>query len=700
MNAWYFTFEYPPDFGGGLSEYMRQITDFYLKNKTQSLAIFAVSHSIDGLYQEEWLAANILLIRINPRKSWQGDEFGEWVSTSLQFSRIAELLASRAGGLFARLGRPSFLEFADGFGIGYVTIQNQLCLNRYLKDIPIVVTAHTPTYFIDRLDQRPIYRLPAYWHGTMERWCMLACDGLVSPSQALLDELKPDLLTDLPRHAVIPNPYELPPPEATPVPGTGYDHVYIASRLTYWKGIEHAIRGMSLLWEQGIQTPLKIYGSDTHFSPSGGSYLAFLKSRFSQYFSDGLIIYEGLRPRSYIEQQARSAYAQLHTSVFDNFPYSLLQAMGREQICVAGQRGGIREITQDRKSIYLCDVESPRSVADAVSQVMQLTPAERAAVGTAGRTEVAEHCDPGKFFAAKSAFVETLSTSRTHFPFSLPSKESGRARRGHIEQNGPRLSVVIPYFNMHEFIDETLASIRNNHLADCEVILVNDGSTSPHALAKLDGIHRRHGLGPDFLRIFNVPNGGVATARNFGADQARGRYLTLLDADDRVSPAYYEQATAILDHYENVAFVGCWIEDFNESGRIRHWATSNAEPPLQIVMNQTNCQSLVYRREVFIEFGKHDPDLRMFLDDWEGVIKLIANGQYGMMIPKALFEYRIRSNSIFRTKANLWDLNFEKITSKHKALYDRWGAELVAFLNANGPNNFYHVAGKPSALQK
>lgn len=98
--------------------------------------------------------------------------------------------------------------------------------------------------------------------------------------------------------------------------------------------------------------------------------------------------------------------------------------------------------------------------------------------------------------------------------------------------------------------------------------------------------------------------------------------------------------------------------------------------------------------------GWHDPDLRMFLDDWEGVIALLAGGHRGVMIPEALFEYRIRPNSIFRSTHNLWDLNYEKITQKHRGLYNRWGADIAAFMNANGPNNFYHIAGKASGLNK
>lgn len=269
-----------------------------------------------------------------------------------------------------------------------------------------------------------------------------------------------------------------------------------------------------------------------------------------------------------------------------------------------------------------------------------------------------------------------------------------------VSEGGPELSVVVPYFNMGVFIDETLDSVSRSTFDNLEIILVDDGSTDPVSQAKLDTLHETHGLSHTQLRIIRIPNGGVANARNTGVKHSRAPFVSLLDADDLVGARYYEKAISILKAYDNVSFCGAWIEDYNAYGRIRNWATWNAEPPIQLIMNQTNCQSLVYKRAAFERDGWHDPDLRMFLDDWEGVISLLAGGHRGVMIPEALFEYRIRPGSIFRSTGGLWDINYEKITQKHRALYNQWGADIAAFMNVNGPNNFYHIAGKESSLRK
>lgn len=332
---------------------------------------------------------------------------------------------------------------------------------------------------------------------------------------------------------------------------------------------------------------------------------------------------------------------------------------------------------------------------------MAISDAKRQRMAEDAHKAIVAQCDPHSYLEAKETQVRRLQrTERSEFPFLAPPKPECISAAAKPRGTAPELSVVIPYFNMGAFIDETLASVCRSTVKNLEIVLVNDGSTDPRSQKKLRELHDTHGLSPDRLRILNIPNGGVANARNTGVKAAKAPIVTLLDADDMVGARYYEKAMRILHQYDNVSFVGSWIEDFNTEGRIRYWATWNAEPPLQLIMNQTNCQSLVYKREAFERHGQHDPDLRMYLDDWEGVIALLAAGHRGVMIPESLFEYRIRPNSIFRSNNSLWDINYEKITQKHRALYNEWGADIAAFLNANGPNTFYHIAGKPSTLQK
>lgn len=710
MNAWYFTFEFPPDFGGGLSTYMRYIAEGYASRKDDFLVVFTLSRSQSGLISSRYLHDNVLLIAINPLKAVETEELGYWVNVSRLFERHADYLMSQIASGALDIPPPDYLEFADGFGIGTLTIQQKLCLNSRLRDVPVIVNAHTPTHIIDRMNQQPVFRLPTYWHGQMELQALAGADLVLAPSQAILDLLAPELARTgarMRRTAVMHNPYRSPegPPKDHAKPK---DHFYMASRLAHWKGAENAIRAMERLWAAGSKVPLLIYGDDSFFNVSNTRYSEYLTRRFAAHFDNGLVQLMGKVPRDEIDARAETAYAQLHPSHFDNFPYSLVEALGAGTICVAGTHGGIKEIAAHGKEIFLADVQDPAEFAGALEQVMALSPAERRQIAGNAVNAVRTACDVETYFERKHELVRSLrapvlatdTSPRRAFPFLSPPDPSCVFAAAAPAPDGPELSVVIPYFNMGSFIDETLQSITACTTRALEIVLVDDGSTDPGSRERLLHLHEDHGLSQETLRIVTVPNGGVANARNTGVRMARGPFVTLLDADDLVTPRYYEKALRVLKAYDNVSFVGAWIEDYNQAGRIRNWATWNAEPPIQLIMNQTNCQSLVYKREAFERDGMHDPDLRMFLDDWDGVIALLAGGHRGVMIPEPLFLYRIRTGSIFRSNHNLWDLNYEKITTKHRALYNEWGAEVAAFLNANGPNNFCHVAGKASTLRK
>lgn len=707
MDAWYFTFEYPPAFGGGLSTYMAQITRGYAR-KSGSLVVFTLDTAQPGLMTRRFLRRNIQLITLNPMRTCEDRELGRWVNASRLFERLADLIMMQIDTGVLDLKRPDYMEFADGFGIGALTIQQKLCRNSRFSDIPIVVNAHTPTYLIDRLNQIPVFKLPTYWTAQMELQALRGADLVIAPSQAVLDLINEDLATKgtaLDNAVVLPNPYSADRVDFrydSPTGDTPCDHVFMASRLTHWKGVENAILAMERLWDKGIEVPFHIYGEDTHHAISRTSYSAYLKKKYARHFEAGLIVLKGKVPRHEIVAASRSAYAQIHPSLFDNLPYSVLESACEGNICVAGRNGGIGEVLREEDGMVLVDVTDAQAFSRALEDVMALSAKEREGISRRLRARVQEVCAPDAYFDRKERLVEGLGSDRSGrmFPFLTVPRSDCVFDAAQPAKGGPELSVVIPYFNMGLFIDETIASIKESTAPGIEIVLIDDGSTDPDSQQKLTTLNAAHGLDETQLRIISIPNGGVANARNRGVQDSRAPLITLLDADDLIAPRYYEKAMRILRTYPNVSFVGSWIEDFNTEGRIRNWATSNAEPPLHLIMNQTNCQSLVYKREAFLGSGQHDPDLRMFLDDWDGVIALMAGGHRGVMIPEPLFRYRIRDNSIFRSAHNLWDLNYEKITQKHRALYNEWGADIAAFLNVNGPNNFYHIAGKPSAFQK
>ncbi|GAA3129631.1 glycosyltransferase family 2 protein [Streptomyces rameus] len=104
-----------------------------------------------------------------------------------------------------------------------------------------------------------------------------------------------------------------------------------------------------------------------------------------------------------------------------------------------------------------------------------------------------------------------------------------------MTNRSPKLSVIIPCFNIEAYISETVASLVNNARDDFEFLLIEDRSTKDKTYEALLELTKRL---PNSRVIRHEQNGGLATARNTGIDAAEGRYLTFLDGDDWLAPGY------------------------------------------------------------------------------------------------------------------------------------------------------------------
>ena len=98
------------------------------------------------------------------------------------------------------------------------------------------------------------------------------------------------------------------------------------------------------------------------------------------------------------------------------------------------------------------------------------------------------------------------------------------------------ISVIVPVYNVEEYLEECLESIRKQTYQDIEVILVNDGSTDgSHAICE------RYCQMDKRFRLINQKNQGQSVARNRGVKESLGEYIMFVDSDDVVSLGLLEQ---------------------------------------------------------------------------------------------------------------------------------------------------------------
>jgi GT2 family glycosyltransferase len=203
----------------------------------------------------------------------------------------------------------------------------------------------------------------------------------------------------------------------------------------------------------------------------------------------------------------------------------------------------------------------------------------------------------------------------------------------------PATSFVVTCHDLGRFLDEAVDSLLAQTVQDFEIVVVNDGSTDP-ATCRLLADYRR-----DRTRVVHSERRGLPGARNLGVAHSVGRYLCMVDADDRLEPVYLERSLEALDGRPDLAFASHWLRAFGDESW--EWTPTDCTFPALLHANTLNGAALL-RREVFEQAGGFDEAFTDGCEDWEFWIRVVAAGHRGTIIPEFLFQYRRRSDSMSR----------------------------------------------------
>jgi glycosyltransferase involved in cell wall biosynthesis len=220
----------------------------------------------------------------------------------------------------------------------------------------------------------------------------------------------------------------------------------------------------------------------------------------------------------------------------------------------------------------------------------------------------------------------------------------------------PKVSVVVPAFNVARFVGECLASVRAQTLADWECIVVDDGSSDATA-------QRVREIADPRIRLIVQSNRGASAARNAGLAAARGTYLHFLDGDDLLHPQALRRLASRLDaHPQAVAAYGTVWAIF-EDGRPypqkplhrRSFRSGQVlEPMLRgeifLLMGST-----MLRTQAARELGGFKTDLRLS-EDWEFWCRVAARGELRFAGAEPEVSYvRVRAESSSRLLSPAWE---------------------------------------------
>ena len=206
-----------------------------------------------------------------------------------------------------------------------------------------------------------------------------------------------------------------------------------------------------------------------------------------------------------------------------------------------------------------------------------------------------------------------------------------------------KVSVIIPVYNVQDYIKECIDSVTANSYQNIEILAVNDGSRD-YSRKILEELQEKDSR----IIILDKENGGLSDARNYGMKHSTGDFYLFVDGDDVIhQDTVKELLEALESNHSDIAV--CDMEYFYEDSDERKYSsggdfstTSCKENPKLISINNSACNKL-FKKEVFndIEFP-----IAKYYEDLACIPILLYKANKVTKVNKAFYYYRQRKGSI------------------------------------------------------
>lgn len=208
----------------------------------------------------------------------------------------------------------------------------------------------------------------------------------------------------------------------------------------------------------------------------------------------------------------------------------------------------------------------------------------------------------------------------------------------------PKVSVIVPVYNVENYIERCLGSLVNQTLEDIEIIIVNDGSEDS-SKEKMERYIKQYS---NKIKYLEKKNGGLSDARNYGITYASGEYIAFLDSDDYIELNAYEEMYNLAKK-ENADMVECdFIWEYpkkqkQDIGVIYQGKKEMMEKARVVAWNKLIKKTVLDNSKIRFPFGLRYEDVEFFY-------KLIPYINKVAFVKKCFIHYIQRNNSIANTQ--------------------------------------------------
>lgn len=541
---------------------------------------------------------------------------------TLRFAQLAHELLRDAGVPF------DYIEFADYGASGAVAISEQR-LFRSHGDAVLAVALHSPTY------DCWLHNETTHIYGPTQRELAALEDETVRTSPLVWSPSCS--LRDLVSERLGLNPADVPivryPASdsneftaASPSGRTLADLCFLfIGRIEPRKGVRELAAAFARMPELRIEC----VGRDGNTAPVHSSEVEHLKKVAENVTFCAHVNHQELLAK------VRAADVVVLPSRWDNWPNTCLEAMAAGRIVIGGDNSGMAEMIDHGNNGFLVKSADADDLERVIREDLHAALPRLADIGRAAAARSRELCNPAAYVRAIEHMVWQ---HRGHGRWPLRAKPGGR------------VSIIVPYYSEdRELLGAAVQSAIEQTHDDLEILIVNDGSPRPDAEQILANIAERDPR----IQLLHKANGGVATARNHALEHATGDFVLCLDADNLLRPDYAATGVDVLTRAPDAVAMIPRFQVFDDVTR-KPLVVVQAMPfdrPLALFRNSLGDGGAMFRREVFAQHElRYDPVVNCY-SDWALWLDIAARGLRVQIVPRTLYDYRLRANSMMADQA-------------------------------------------------
>ena len=245
-----------------------------------------------------------------------------------------------------------------------------------------------------------------------------------------------------------------------------------------------------------------------------------------------------------------------------------------------------------------------------------------------------------------------------------------------------KLSIIVPVYNVENYIDKCLKSLVSQTIDNYEIIIVVDGSKDK----SIDIIRKYKKMHPDLITFYETENRGLSAARNFGLERATGKYIGFVDSDDCVDIEMFEKLYNCAEK-DNCDIVVCdYYQIIGEEKRYKKLDIKENDSRDNIVIkSRPYAWNKIYKKNVFYDYDIKYPEGLIFEDICSIYPLLMQVNKIGYVNESLYFYTFDRTDSIIKNKkieslVMLKVLNLLNNYCKEKNIYQKY-KKLICEIN-------------------